>query len=239
VRRVKNLHTADCLRANKSTMAWGLEARVPFLDTAFLSAALALDPAAKMFSKGSAQEVDEDGCPRMEKYVIRKAFDCAPDGKPYLPRSILWRQKEQFSDGVGYSWIDGMKAHAAAAVSDEQFAARAERFPQDTPDTKEAYLIRDLFHGLFPSDAAASTAVRCALRPPLTLLTLTSSMQMDPTRRLGLRRRPERARREHPHRRVWRRRVTTSEKASTINQFFSGYASGHEWNESRLYGTVL
>jgi asparagine synthase (glutamine-hydrolysing) len=107
VQRVKNLHTADCLRANKSTMAWGLEARVPFLDKAFLDAALALDPREKMFSKGSAQETDADGCPRMEKYVLRKAFDCAPDGKPYLPRSILWRQKEQFSDGVGYSWIDG------------------------------------------------------------------------------------------------------------------------------------
>ena len=107
VRRVKNLHTADCLRANKSTMAWGLEARVPFLDKAFLEVAMNIDPAEKMFAKGAEQQLDADGCPRMEKYVLRKAFDCAPDGKPYLPRSILWRQKEQFSDGVGYSWIDG------------------------------------------------------------------------------------------------------------------------------------
>jgi asparagine synthase (glutamine-hydrolysing) len=125
VKRVKNLHTADCLRANKyvaskdfltcstsdrynrSTMAWGLEARVPFLDKAFLEVAMNVDPEAKMFSKGTTQEVDEDGHPKMEKYILRKAFDVPPGNKPYLPRSILWRQKEQFSDGVGYSWIDG------------------------------------------------------------------------------------------------------------------------------------
>lgn len=160
VRRVKNLHTADCLRANKSTMAWGLEARVPFLDKAFLEVAMNIDPKQKMFSKGSDQQVDEDGCPIMEKYILRKAFDCAPDGKPYLPRSILWRQKEQFSDGVGYSWIDGMKDHAASTVSDEAFAKRAERWPENTPDTKEAYLIREIFDGHFPHEAAARTAVR-------------------------------------------------------------------------------
>lgn len=88
-------------------MAWGLEARVPFLDKSFLEAAMNVDPQAKMFNKGTEQQVDEDECPKMEKYIIRKAFDCSRDGKPYLPRSILWRQKEQFSDGVGYSWIDG------------------------------------------------------------------------------------------------------------------------------------
>jgi len=105
-------------------MAWGLEARVPFLDKAFLEVALNVDAKHKMFSKTTVQELDEDGRPRIEKvcptkagkvirltgcpqYIIRKAFDCAPDGKPYLPKSILWRQKEQFSDGVGYSWIDG------------------------------------------------------------------------------------------------------------------------------------
>jgi asparagine synthase (glutamine-hydrolysing) len=86
---VKNLHTADCLRANKATMAWGLEARVPFLDKAFLDVALNIDPHEKMFSKGSSQEVDEDGCPRMEKYIIRKAFDCSPDGK------VLYRFDER------------------------------------------------------------------------------------------------------------------------------------------------
>ncbi|KAI0362251.1 glutamine-hydrolyzing asparagine synthase [Trametes cingulata] len=159
VKRVKNLHTADCLRANKSTMAWGLEARVPFLDKNFLEVAMNIDPKEKMFNKGSTQEVDEDGCPKMEKYILRKAFDCSPDGKPYLPRSILWRQKEQFSDGVGYSWIDGMKEHAASVVSDEAFAKRAERWPDNTPDTKEGYFIRDIFDSLFPP-AAAATVVR-------------------------------------------------------------------------------
>ncbi|KIM55872.1 hypothetical protein SCLCIDRAFT_283282 [Scleroderma citrinum Foug A] len=160
IRRVKNLHTADCLRANKSTMAWGLEARVPFLDKEFLEVALNVDAKDKMFSKGSSQQFDEDGRPKMEKYTLRKAFDCAPDGKPYLPDSILWRQKEQFSDGVGYSWIDGMKDCAAATVSDEAFAQRAERYPVDTPDTKEAYWIREIFEGHFPSETAAKTAVR-------------------------------------------------------------------------------
>ncbi|KAK8861696.1 asparagine synthase (glutamine-hydrolyzing) [Kwoniella newhampshirensis] len=160
VKRVKNLHTADCLRANKSTMAWGLEARVPFLDKQFLEVAMNIDAKYKMFSKGSQQEVDEDGRPKMEKYILRKAFDCSPDGKAYLPDSILWRQKEQFSDGVGYSWIDGMKDHAAAAISDEKFADRANRWSLDTPDTKEAYWIRELFELHFPSEAAAKTAVR-------------------------------------------------------------------------------
>ncbi|KAF8522237.1 hypothetical protein BU17DRAFT_75295 [Hysterangium stoloniferum] len=161
VKRVKNLHTADCLRANKSTMAWGLEARVPFLDKSFLEVAMNVDPKYKMFSKGVDQETDEDGCPIMEKYIIRKAFDVSHDGeKPYLPRSILWRQKEQFSDGVGYSWIDGIKDHAAEVVSDEAFAKRNETYPIDTPDTKEGYFIREIFEGLFPSDTAARTAVR-------------------------------------------------------------------------------
>ncbi|KAF8894540.1 glutamine-hydrolyzing asparagine synthase [Infundibulicybe gibba] len=160
VRRVKNLHTSDCLRANKSTMAWGLEARVPFLDKAFLEVAMNVDAKEKLFSKGDKQEVDNDGCPRMEKYVLRKAFDCSPGGKPYLPRSILWRQKEQFSDGVGYSWIDGVKNYAETAVSDEEFAKRGERWSEGTPDTKEAYFLRDIFDGLYPSEAAAKTTVR-------------------------------------------------------------------------------
>lgn len=160
VRRVKNLHTADCLRANKSTMAWGLEARVPFLDKAFLEVAMNIDAKEKMFRKDSNQAVDKDGCPKMEKYILRKAFDCGTEGTPYLPKSILWRQKEQFSDGVGYSWIDGIKDNAAAFVSDKDFAKRAERWSVDTPDTKEAYYIREIFDGLFPSEAAAKTAVR-------------------------------------------------------------------------------
>ncbi|KDQ18026.1 hypothetical protein BOTBODRAFT_104578 [Botryobasidium botryosum FD-172 SS1] len=161
VKRVKNLHTSDCLRANKSTMAWGLEARVPFLDKKFLEVALNVDAKEKLFGKGVKEEVDADGMPKMEKYILRKAFDCSPDGgKPYLPKSILWRQKEQFSDGVGYSWIDGIKDHAAAHVSDEAFEKRHETFPDDTPDTKEGYYFREIFDGLFPSKAAAKTAVR-------------------------------------------------------------------------------
>ncbi|CAG8578953.1 7608_t:CDS:2, partial [Ambispora leptoticha] len=105
VNRVKNLHTADCLRANKSTMAWGLEARVPFLDKDFLNVAMTIDPEEKMYKEG-----------RMEKYILRKAFDVSTtaDSRPYLPDNILWRQKEQFSDGVGYSWIDSLKDAAEA-----------------------------------------------------------------------------------------------------------------------------
>ncbi|KAJ7740669.1 hypothetical protein DFH07DRAFT_62959 [Mycena maculata] len=159
VKRVKNLHTSDCLRANKSTMAWGLEARVPFLDRAFLEVAMNIDPDQKMFSKGADQQVDEDGRPKMEKYILRKAFDVSLDGKPYLPASILWRQKEQFSDGVGYSWIDGIKDHAESVVSDDAFAKGGERWA-DAPGTKEAYFIREIFDEFFPSEAAASTAVR-------------------------------------------------------------------------------
>ncbi|KAJ6596831.1 hypothetical protein DFH09DRAFT_102304 [Mycena vulgaris] len=160
VKRVKNLHTSDCLRANKSTMAWGLEARVPFLDKAFLEVAMNINPTEKMFSKGADQQVDEDGRPKMEKYILRKAFDVSLDGKPYLPASILWRQKEQFSDGVGYSWIDGIKDYAESVVSDEAFAKGSERWAADAPSTKEAYFIRQLFDESFPSEAAASTAVR-------------------------------------------------------------------------------
>lgn len=133
---------------------------MPFLDKAFLDVAMTIDASEKMFSKGADQEVDEDGRPKMEKYILRKAFDVAPGGKPYLPRSILWRQKEQFSDGVGYSWIDGIKEHAEQAVSDDAFVKRTEHWTEDVPGTKEAYYIRDIFDGLFPSEAAAKTAVR-------------------------------------------------------------------------------
>jgi asparagine synthase (glutamine-hydrolysing) len=141
-------------------MAWGLEARVPFLDQQFLEVAMNIDATDKLFSKGSAQKNDAEGRPIMEKYILRKAFDCSPDGKAYLPDSILWRQKEQFSDGVGYSWIDGMKDYAAESVSDEDFANVAARWPENTPDTKEGYWIRDTFEHYFPTEAAASTAVR-------------------------------------------------------------------------------
>ena len=129
VRRVKNLHLADCLRANKSTLAWGLEARVPFLDKQFLEDTMGVDPAEKMITKD-----------HIEKYILRKAFDTSdePDVKPYLPENILWRQKEQFSDGVGYSWIDGLKDNAELQVTDEMMKNPKPEWGTDIPDTKEA-----------------------------------------------------------------------------------------------------
>lgn len=147
VRRVKNLHYADCLRANKSTMAWGLEARVPFLDKEFLSVAMNIDPKDKLI-------VPEQN--RIEKYILRKAFD---NGE-YLPSEILWRQKEQFSDGVGYSWIDGLKDAAEKQVSDEQLAHPKPEWGTDIPTTKEAYWYRTMFDELFPQPAAANTVMR-------------------------------------------------------------------------------
>lgn len=129
VRRVKNLHLADCLRANKSTSAWGLEARVPFLDKQFLETAMNIDPKEKMITKD-----------RIEKYILRKAFDTSdePDVAPYLPDNILWRQKEQFSDGVGYGWIDGLKDNAELHVTDEMMKNPKPEWGTDIPDTKEA-----------------------------------------------------------------------------------------------------
>jgi asparagine synthase (glutamine-hydrolysing) len=140
VRKLDALHSYDCLRANKSMMAWGVEARVPFLDLAFVDTAMGMDATAKMAGQG-----------RIEKAVLREAFQGA------LPDSILWRQKEQFSDGVGYGWIDGLKAHAEQAVSDREFAAAASRYPFNTPATKEAYLYRRIFEQHFPGEACAAT----------------------------------------------------------------------------------
>ncbi|CAR24384.1 Asparagine synthase (glutamine-hydrolyzing) [Lachancea thermotolerans] len=153
VKRVKNLHLADCLRANKSTMAWGLEARVPFLDREFLQLCMNLDPKEKMINAAEG---------RIEKYILRKAFDTSdePGAKPYLPEEILWRQKEQFSDGVGYSWIDGLKDAAEAAISDEQFKQPKAEWGDDIPTTKEAYWYRLKFDALFPQKTAASTVMR-------------------------------------------------------------------------------
>lgn len=145
VRKVDALHQYDCLRANKSMMAWGVEARVPFLDLEFVELAMGMDAAAKMVAPRC------NGRPPMEKAVLREAFEGV------LPEDILWRQKEQFSDGVGYGWIDGLKAHAAARVGDAAFAAAAERFPVNPPPTKEAFLYRELFEHAFPGDACART----------------------------------------------------------------------------------
>ncbi|MBI4702839.1 MAG: asparagine synthase B [Deltaproteobacteria bacterium] len=139
VRKLDLLYKYDCLRANKSTAAWGLETRVPYLDREFLDVAMAFDPAAKMVGPG-----------RMEKYPLRQAFE------GYLPAEILWRQKEQFSDGVGYAWIDSLKAFAGQKVSDAQLAEAVHRFPVNTPATKEAYLYRELFESHFPLDSAVA-----------------------------------------------------------------------------------
>ncbi len=145
VRKLDALHSFDCLRANKAMMAWGVEARVPFLDVEFMDVAMRMDAAHKMGGVGA------DGQRRIEKAVLREAFEGA------LPREILWRQKEQFSDGVGYGWIDGLKAHAEAHVSDEDFDAAGQRFPVNPPQTKEAYFYRRLFEELFPGEACAKT----------------------------------------------------------------------------------
>jgi asparagine synthase (glutamine-hydrolysing) len=145
VRKLDALHQFDCLRANKAMMAWGVEARVPFLDLAFLDVAMAMDARAKMAGPRA------DGTRRIEKAVLREAF------AGVLPDPILWRQKEQFSDGVGYGWIDGLKAHAERTVVDPEFAGAAERFPVNTPLTKEAYLYRAIFARHFPGDACART----------------------------------------------------------------------------------
>jgi asparagine synthase (glutamine-hydrolysing) len=138
VRKLDLLHKYDCLRANKSMAAWGIEVRVPFLDREFLDTAMAFDPAAKM--------VGERG---IEKYPLRKAFE------DHLPQEVAWRQKEQFSDGVGYRWIDSLKATAEARVSDAQMESARYRFPYNTPATKEAFVYREIFESLFPGDAAA------------------------------------------------------------------------------------
>jgi asparagine synthase (glutamine-hydrolysing) len=140
VRKLGALHQYDCLRANKAMMAWGVEARVPFLDLEFLDLAMSMDASHKMAGKG-----------RIEKAVLREAFEGA------LPREILWRQKEQFSDGVGYGWIDGLKAQAEAFVSNPMMAQAALRFPVNPPQTKEAYWYRELFEREFPGDACAKS----------------------------------------------------------------------------------
>ena len=140
VRKLSKLHLYDCLRANKSLSAWGVEGRVPFLDKEFLDIAMRTNPEAKM-------------CPgtTMEKKIVREAF------ADMLPAEVAWRQKEQFSDGVGYSWIDTLKQITSEAVSDEQMAHAAERFPINPPKNKEEYYYRSIFAEHFPSDSAAKS----------------------------------------------------------------------------------
>jgi len=152
VRKLDKLHMYDCLRANKALAAWGIEGRVPFLDKEFMDVAMRINPHDKMINGE-----------RMEKWVVRKAFES------YLPASVAWRQKEQFSDGVGYSWIDTLKELVATEVSDEQLANARFRFPIQTPASKEEFYYRSIFESHFPSDAAAMSvpqepSVACSTR---------------------------------------------------------------------------
>ncbi|CAM3839158.1 asparagine synthase B [Rheinheimera salexigens] len=137
LRKLDRLHMFDCNRANKSMSAWGIEARVPFLDKTFMDVAMRLNPEAKMCGNG-----------KMEKHILRQAFE------GLLPDEILWRQKEQFSDGVGYSWIDSLKAHAEKEITEQQMATASFRFPVNTPESKEAYFYRVIFEEHFPHAGA-------------------------------------------------------------------------------------
>ena len=140
VRKLDKLHQYDCLRANKSLAAWGIEGRVPFLDKEFIDVAMEINPEDKMIKNG-----------RIEKWVLREAF------KDYLPKSVLWRQKEQFSDGVGYSWIDSLKELVSKEVSDSDFKNASKIFPVNPPQNKEELYYRSIFKDHFPSDAAAKS----------------------------------------------------------------------------------
>lgn len=139
-KRMQQLDYFDCLRANKSTLAWGLEGRFPFLDKEFISYCLKIPPSLKRKNN-------------IEKYVLRKAFDIKDkSGTPiYLPDDILWRQKEQFSDGVGYSWIDSTRILGEQTVTEQEFDLRLQKYPINTPDTKEAYMFRKIYEDLFPN----------------------------------------------------------------------------------------
>ncbi|TWX64560.1 asparagine synthase B [Colwellia demingiae] len=141
-RKLDRLHKFDCLRANKSMSAWGIEARVPFLDKNFMDVAMRINPEDKLCGNG-----------KMEKAILRESFE------GYLPKEILWRQKEQFSDGVGYSWIDGLKAHVETQVTDQQLESASFRFPVNTPDSKEGYFYRSIFEERFPLASAADCVI--------------------------------------------------------------------------------
>ena len=138
VRKLSKLHQYDCLRANKSLASWGVEGRVPFLDKEFIDVAMRLNPKDKMAGNG-----------KIEKHILRQAFE------DYLPHEVAWRQKEQFSDGVGYNWIDTLKAIANETITDEQMASVKFRFPINPPLSKEEYVYRSIYSELFPSDSAA------------------------------------------------------------------------------------
>jgi len=158
VRKMSKLHMYDCLRANKTLAAWGVEGRVPFLDKEFIDVAMRLNPEDKLCRNG-----------RMEKWVVRKAFES------YLPESVVWRQKEQFSDGVGYSWIDTLKQITSELVSDSQMENAAFRFPINPPRTKEEYYYRSIFSEHFPSDMAA----KCVPSEPSIACSTAIALEWD------------------------------------------------------------
>ncbi|MEI6274358.1 MAG: asparagine synthase B [Prolixibacteraceae bacterium] len=160
IRKLSKLHLYDCLRANKSLAAWGVEGRVPFLDKEFMDVAMTLNPEDKMAKDG-----------KMEKWILRKAFE------DYLPASVAWRQKEQFSDGVGYNWIDSLKAMVADKVSDEQMKSAKFRFAINTPMSKEEYFYRSIFAEHFPSDTAAS----CVPSVPSIACSTPEALAWDPS----------------------------------------------------------
>jgi len=155
LRKINKLHLYDCLRANKSLAAWGVEGRVPFLDVDFLDYSMNIDPSHKMITNE-----------KIEKNILRESFN------GYIPESVLWRQKEQFSDGVGYSWIDSLKEYADKQISDMDFDDRVERFPINTPRSKEEFLFRKIFEKHFPGDDCAlcvpsSKSVACSTEEAL------------------------------------------------------------------------
>lgn len=158
VRKLGKLHMYDCLRANKTLAAWGVEGRVPFLDKEFIDVAMRLNPKDKMITPE-----------RMEKWVVRKAFE------DYIPESVAWRQKEQFSDGVGYNWIDTLKEVTAREVTDQQMENAAFRFPINTPKSKEEYYYRTIFSEHFPSD----TAAKCVPSVPSIACSTAEALEWD------------------------------------------------------------
>ncbi len=158
VRKLSMLSKYDCLRANKSLAAWGVEGRVPFLDKEFMDVAMRLNPEDKMCING-----------RMEKHILRKAFE------DYLPQEVAWRQKEQFSDGVGYNWIDNLREVAAKEISDTQMENARFRFPINTPLTKEGYYYRSIFQEFFPLDSAA----RCVPEGPSVACSTPTAIKWD------------------------------------------------------------
>ena len=158
VRKLDKLHMYDCLRANKSLAAWGVEGRVPFLDKEFIDVAMTLNPKDKMINGD-----------RIEKWILRKAFE------DYLPKEIVWRQKEQFSDGVGYSWIDTLKTVVEKLISDDQLTNAAQKFPIQPPGTKEEYYYRSLFSEHFPSN----TAAKCVPQEPSVACSTKIALEWD------------------------------------------------------------